>query len=68
VEENRFSYNDEPIRVTISLGFAVSEAGGQVDYPHLKHVADQALNQAKRTGRNRCVFAPAARPVVEQAC
>jgi diguanylate cyclase (GGDEF)-like protein len=67
VEETRFCYNDEPIRVTISIGFAVSGAGEQVDYQHLKHVADQALNQAKRTGRNRCVFAPAVLSPMEQA-
>jgi diguanylate cyclase (GGDEF)-like protein len=67
VEDTTFHYNDEPIRVTVSIGFAVSESGEVADYQHLKHIADQALNQAKRTGRNRCVLARAARPPFEQA-
>jgi diguanylate cyclase len=48
-------YNDEPIRITASLGFAVVEVGVNTDYEQMKHVAASALNEAKSTGRNRCI-------------
>lgn len=45
------------INVTISIGIAVHD--GHPDYERLLRRADQALYEAKRTGRNRCVLAPA---------
>jgi diguanylate cyclase (GGDEF)-like protein len=46
------------IRTTISLGLS-SARGDQVDYDTLFKAADEALYEAKRTGRNRVVAAPA---------
>ncbi|MBA1263910.1 diguanylate cyclase [Stutzerimonas stutzeri] len=46
----------EILNVTVSIGVAVHD--GHPDYEHLLRRADQALYEAKRTGRNRCVLAP----------
>jgi diguanylate cyclase (GGDEF)-like protein len=56
VEQASFSYNGEPIPVSVSVGFAVAEAGVATDYDQLKHVAAAALGEAKATGRNRCLI------------
>jgi diguanylate cyclase (GGDEF)-like protein len=55
VESSRYYYNGDPIGVTVSLGFAVVEAGVPVEFDHVKHVAADALEEAKRSGRNRSV-------------
>jgi diguanylate cyclase (GGDEF)-like protein len=63
VEKHIFSYKEENIPVTVSVGVAVAEAASQADYEQMKHVAAAALAEAKRTGRNRCVvMAVPARP------
>jgi len=56
VEKSAFFYKDAKIPVTVSIGFAVAEAGVLVDYDQMKHTAAAALAEAKVTGRNRCVF------------
>ncbi|MBI1913351.1 MAG: diguanylate cyclase [Planctomycetes bacterium] len=60
-------YNDEPIHVTVSAGFAVAEVGVATDYDQMKFVAATALNEAKSSGRNRCVVRTIPRPL-ERAC
>jgi diguanylate cyclase (GGDEF)-like protein len=45
------------IPITISLGVSAAN-GAQVDYDTLFKVADEALYEAKRAGRNRVVAAP----------
>jgi diguanylate cyclase (GGDEF)-like protein len=45
------------IPITISLGVSAAR-GAQVDYDTLFKAADEALYEAKRTGRNRVVAAP----------
>ncbi|HLJ92499.1 MAG TPA: diguanylate cyclase [Gemmataceae bacterium] len=55
VEEFPFSYKDEPIRVTVSVGMAVAGMDCAADYDQLKHVAAEALAKAKALGRNRCI-------------
>jgi diguanylate cyclase (GGDEF)-like protein len=45
------------IPITISLGVSAAR-GAQVDYDTLFKAADEALYEAKRTGRNRVVTAP----------
>lgn len=42
------------IKVTVSIGIAVHD--GHPDYERLLRRADQALYEAKNTGRNRCVL------------
>jgi len=56
VETTGIPYLKEVIHITVSIGFAVAEAGVQADYEQMKHVASAALAEAKMTGRNRCVF------------
>lgn len=55
VEATSFVYNNEEIRITVSVGIAVADAGMAAEYDDLKHVAAQCLGEAKNTGRNRCV-------------
>jgi diguanylate cyclase (GGDEF)-like protein len=56
VESAEFAYKDEAIPVRISIGGAVVDAEHGTDFDTLKHWASAALAEAKRTGRNRCVF------------
>jgi diguanylate cyclase len=60
-------YNDEPIRITVSVGFAVAEIEVPTDYDQMKFVAAAALSEAKNSGRNRSVIRTIPRPL-EQAC
>jgi diguanylate cyclase (GGDEF)-like protein len=60
-------YNDDPIHITASVGFAVAEAGVPTNYEQMKFVAASALGEAKNAGRNRCVVRVIPRPL-ERAC
>ncbi len=53
VEHYPFTYKDKPVKVTVSLGFAVADVGVQADYAKMKEAADAALLRAKTNGRNR---------------
>jgi diguanylate cyclase (GGDEF)-like protein len=55
VEERTYTYQGEPVEVTVSIGMAVAEADVPASYEQITHVAAAALRTAKRTGRNRCV-------------
>lgn len=55
IEENRFSYKGQAIKVTASIGLAVTEPGQPTDYTVLKHLASEALGEAKAQGRNRVI-------------
>jgi diguanylate cyclase (GGDEF)-like protein len=67
VEATRFLYKEQEIRVTVSVGIAVAEAGMAADYEEMKELAAAALAEGKMTGRNRVVvYASKARPF-EQA-
>jgi diguanylate cyclase (GGDEF)-like protein len=59
-------YNDEPIHITVSLGFAVAEVGVTTDYEQMKFVAATALSEAKNSGRNRWIVKTIP-PTLEQA-
>jgi diguanylate cyclase (GGDEF)-like protein len=63
VENTPIYYNDEPIRITVSAGFAVAEAGVPTDYDQLKFVAGSALSEAKNSGRNRSVVRTIPKPL-----
>jgi diguanylate cyclase (GGDEF)-like protein len=67
VEATTFSYKEESIAVRVSVGFAVAEEGIDTDYETLKHLAAAALSEAKKTGRNRCVFKVVPKLPFEQA-
>jgi len=58
VEKASFSFQDQSIPVQVSIGVAVAEAADTADYDSMKHLAARALSEAKKTGRNRCVFSP----------
>jgi diguanylate cyclase (GGDEF)-like protein len=66
VAQTAIYYNDVPIHITVSVGFAVAEPGTPTDYDQMKFVAAEALNEAKNAGRNRCVVRTIPRPL-EQA-
>jgi diguanylate cyclase (GGDEF)-like protein len=68
VEQHEFFFKNDKIPLTVSIGFAVADAGVPADYEQMKSLASEALLQAKITGRNRCVFHPVlAQPPFEQA-
>jgi diguanylate cyclase (GGDEF)-like protein len=52
VAQAPISYNDQPIALTVSIGFAVIDTRAIADYNRLKHVAAEALAEAKMAGRN----------------
>jgi len=66
VERAQFVYKEEAIHVRISIGGAVIEQGADADYDTMRHWASAALAEAKRTGRNRCVFYAMAHLPAEQ--
>lgn len=53
VESTPLTYNGQPIRITVSTGFAVADAPGPEDAEALLKLAAEALGYAKATGRNR---------------
>jgi diguanylate cyclase (GGDEF)-like protein len=53
VRESPFEYNGAPIRVTVSIGFAVAEPDSQADFPRMKLLASETIHQAKEAGRDR---------------
>jgi diguanylate cyclase (GGDEF)-like protein len=55
VERSPAQYNGQVIPLTVSIGFAVAEAGVAVEPERMRHVAAEALSQAKAEGRNRCI-------------
>jgi len=56
VETSPIEYQGKRIKVTVSVGFAVAEAGVPASYEHLYKAACVALQQAKDTGRNRSII------------
>jgi diguanylate cyclase (GGDEF)-like protein len=52
VELKEIHYKEQTIKVTVSIGFAVVEGERLATYDQLKHVAAQALGEAKAAGRN----------------
>ena len=67
VEDAVFTYKEEPISVRVSIGFAIAEDGVIAEYEAMKHLAAAALADAKRTGRNRCVYHTMPKIPFEQA-
>ena len=67
VESTVFTYKEENISVHVSIGFAIADAGVETDYEMMKHLAAAALSEAKKTGRNKCVYKIAPKLPFEQA-
>jgi diguanylate cyclase len=55
VEKADIHYQQHTIQLTVSVGFAVTAMNSLATYDQMKHVAAQALNEAKSAGRNCCV-------------
>jgi diguanylate cyclase (GGDEF)-like protein len=55
VATSPIAYGSKPVAVTVSVGFAVAEAGAAADYAALREAAWSAVYQAKVEGRNRYV-------------
>ena len=55
VADQATNYNGNEIRITVSGGFAVVEAGETCGFERLREIAAAALAEAKATGRNRCI-------------
>jgi diguanylate cyclase (GGDEF)-like protein len=55
IQNTPIRYNGHEIRITVSIGFAVAEAGSNSEYAAMHEAAAAALKQAKTAGRNRCV-------------
>jgi diguanylate cyclase (GGDEF)-like protein len=56
VESTDFFYKDEVIAVRVSVGFAIADAKVETDFETIKHLAAAALSEAKKSGRNKCVY------------
>jgi diguanylate cyclase (GGDEF)-like protein len=54
IESLKLRYNDKPITVTMSFGVAAMNSAREVDVEGLIKKADEALYEAKNTGRNKC--------------
>lgn len=56
ISEHFFESGDDQIRLTMSLGFAITQPGEVITSKLLVKRADQALYQAKNQGRNKTCF------------
>jgi len=56
VESSSTIFNQEEIRVTVSMGLILIDGDSFVGYDDVRHQAAIALREAKETGRNRCVI------------
>lgn len=56
VEESDFEFEDQLIKITVSIGVVISDKDFK-DFGHLFKTADDALYEAKKQGRNRVVVA-----------
>lgn len=57
-----FVSGDDSIKLTVSLGFALTHSGENISSKELVRKADHALYDAKRSGRNRVCFYEPLRP------
>jgi diguanylate cyclase (GGDEF)-like protein len=55
VEQTAFVYNEVPIEVTVSIGFAVAGPDSRADYKCMNLLASATVHQAKENGRNQTV-------------
>ena len=55
VANSTTQFHGRPMQITVSIGFAAAEAGCDAGYDQLRSAAEEALREAKDSGRNRCV-------------
>jgi diguanylate cyclase (GGDEF)-like protein len=55
IEQTTFAYEQDSIKLTLSLGFATTQPGESLSPKELVRRADMALYEAKKQGRNRTV-------------
>src|SRR5207244_3579586 len=67
VEGATFAYKEDTIQVHVSIGFAIADPNVPADYETIKHLAAGALSEAKKTGRNKCVYRVVPKLPFEQA-
>lgn len=66
IQKTTFKNGDDQIKLTASVGFAITIPGENISARELVRRADHALYDAKRGGRNKvCHYKPEAAPVVE---
>jgi diguanylate cyclase len=63
VETAATTFKGQEIKLTVSVGVAVAEAGVPAGFDQMKYVAAAALAEAKAIGRNRCVVRVLPRPL-----
>jgi two-component system cell cycle response regulator len=56
VESQKISYQGRSISITMSFGIASCENNGGIDVDGFLKMADEALYEAKNTGRNQCCY------------
>jgi diguanylate cyclase (GGDEF)-like protein len=54
IESLKLNYHDRPIALTMSFGVAALEKGRELDVEGFIKMADEALYEAKNSGRNTC--------------
>lgn len=55
IESMKFKFNNQEIKMTISIGIAFNPPQSGMNHKQLVHMADTALYKAKKDGRNRCI-------------
>lgn len=53
IEENEFMVGDTIIKITSSFGISILEGAGELNFEKAYRFADEALYQAKESGRNK---------------
>jgi len=71
-EDLNFSWGDEALKVTVSIGVATVASGGRITADDMIGAADKALYEAKQNGRNRvayreCIGNPTPGPLATQS-
>jgi diguanylate cyclase (GGDEF)-like protein len=68
IEASPIDYRGTQVRITVSIGVAVAESRVPVEYTQMYNVAAEALNQAKASGRNRCIIRRSVQPRYLRLC